>query len=59
MSHRPSALVSPEQAEGNASAIARAHPLDIERDRPKRIDQYIDYFGGGGKGMPSLPPSSR
>jgi hypothetical protein len=47
MSRRPSALVSPEQAEGNASVVARAHPLDIERDRPKRIDQYIDYFGGG------------
>lgn len=52
MSRQPSALVSAEQAEGHASATARAHPRDVERDRPKRIDQYIDYFGGGGNGMP-------
>jgi hypothetical protein len=31
-------------------AIARARLLDVEVERPKRIDQYIDYFGSGGKG---------
>lgn len=28
--------------------IARAHLLAIDVDRPKRVDEYIDYFGGGG-----------
>ena len=51
MSRRPSALGSPEQASPNSSAtIARADLLTIEVDRPKQIDQYIDYFGDGGKG---------
>lgn len=59
MSRQLSALVSPEQARPNASAaIARAHLLDIEVDRPKRIDQYIDYFGAGGQGRP-FPGGSR
>jgi hypothetical protein len=50
MPHRPSAPVGTEQAGQNVSAaIARARLLDIELDRPKRIDQYIDYFGDGGK----------
>lgn len=51
MSRRPSVLVSSEQAGRNVSAaIPRAHLLDTELDRPKRIDQYIDYFGGDGRG---------
>ena len=51
MSRRPSAPNSPEQTSRNASpAIARADLLDVEVERPKRIDQYIDYFGSGGKG---------
>lgn len=50
MSRRPSTFVSSEQAGGNVSAaIARAHLLDVELDRPKRIDRYIDYFGDGGR----------
>ena len=54
MSRRPSAPVSPEQAGRNASAtIARTHLLDTELGRPKGIDQYIDYFGEGGKRRPS------
>jgi hypothetical protein len=50
MPRRPNAPVSSQQAGRTVSAaIARARLLDIERDRPKRIDQYIDYFGGDGK----------
>jgi hypothetical protein len=48
MSHRPVAAVSSEEARRNASAaIARAQLLDVDADRPKRIDQYLDYFGEG------------
>ena len=37
-----------EDVRPNASvAIARALLLEIEVDRPKRIDQYLDYFGSG------------
>jgi hypothetical protein len=55
MSRPPNALVSPEQARRNASAaIARALLLDVDIDRPKRIDQYLDYFGSGGES--GLPP---
>ena len=37
-----------EEVRPNASvAIARALLLEIEVDRPKRIDQYLDYFGSG------------
>ena len=37
-----------EEARRNASAeISRALLLEIEVDRPKRIDQYLDYFGSG------------
>jgi hypothetical protein len=59
MSRRPSAPVSSEQARQDASAaIARAHLLDIEVDRPKRIDQYVDYFGSGRESglSPKLSP---
>ena len=54
MSRQSSAPVGPEPAKRNASlAVARAYLLDIEVDRPKRIDEYIDYFGDGGKGGPA------
>ena len=53
MSRRPSALVTPEQTGGDSNAaVARARLLDIELDRRKRIDQYIDYFGDGGTRRP-------
>jgi hypothetical protein len=46
MPHRPVTAVSPEQARRNASAaIALAQLLPVEADRPKRIDQYLDFFG--------------
>jgi hypothetical protein len=46
VSHRPVQTVSPEHAGRNASAaIALAQLLPVEADRPKRIDQYLDYFG--------------
>ena len=39
-----------EEARRNARAeISRALLLEIEVDRPKRIDQYLDYFGSGGE----------
>lgn len=51
MSRGPSAPVSSDQAGRTVSAaITRADLLDIERDRPKRIDRYIDYFGVGRSG---------
>ncbi|HMH51473.1 MAG TPA: hypothetical protein VK548_14645 [Candidatus Acidoferrum sp.] len=58
MSHQPATAVSPEQARQNASAaIALAQLLPVEADRPKRIDQYLDYFGGGGESFsPRLAP---
>ncbi|HEY3067582.1 MAG TPA: hypothetical protein VGL09_17450 [Methylomirabilota bacterium] len=37
-----------EQATSSTSAaIARALVFDVDVDRHKRIDRYIDYFGGG------------
>jgi hypothetical protein len=46
MSRRPVTALSPEQAERNASAAtALSQLLDVRADRPKRIDQYLDYFG--------------
>lgn len=59
MSRQPNALGSPEQYRRSASAaIAHAHLLDVDVDRPKRIDQYLDYFGDGGKSgfSPRLAP---
>ena len=62
MSRRPSAVVSSEEAKRNASAaIARALPLEIQVDRPRRIDQYLDYFGSGeesGRSPRISPPST-
>jgi hypothetical protein len=46
MSRPPVTAVSPEEAGRNASeAIARAQLLDVDADRPTRIDHYHDYFG--------------
>jgi hypothetical protein len=60
MSRRPSAPVSPEEAKRDDSpAIARAHLPDVEVDRPKRIDQYLDYFGSGGESGASPRLASR
>jgi hypothetical protein len=49
MSRQPVTAVTPEENGRNASAaIARAQLLDVDADRPKRIDQYVDYFGESG-----------
>jgi hypothetical protein len=50
MARRPSAPGSPEETGRDASAT---HPwlLDVERDRPKWIDRYIDYFGSDEAGV--------
>jgi hypothetical protein len=54
MSRQSSAPVGPEPAKQNASdAVARTSLLESEVDRPKRIDEYIDYFGDGGKAGPA------
>lgn len=48
MSRRPSDFDSPDQARRNASAAdVRARLLDIDVGSPKRIDEYLDYFGSG------------
>ena len=48
MSYRPVTAVSAEEAGRNASATtALAHLLHVDADRPKWIDQYLDYFGEG------------
>jgi hypothetical protein len=48
MFHRPRARVIHGHARRTPGpAVARARRLDLEHDRPRRIDQYIDYFGGG------------
>jgi hypothetical protein len=57
MSDRPVTPVSPEEARRNASATtALSQLLDVDADRPKRIDQYLDYFGEGGLSRPGEPP---
>ena len=49
MSRRPVTHLTVEQSRRSASAaIARAHLFAVDVDAPKRIDHYIDYFGGGG-----------
>ena len=56
MSRQPATAVSPEQASRNASAaIARAQLLDVEADRPKWIDRYLDFFGDGGESFSPRP----
>ena len=32
------------------AAFVRAHLFEIDFDRPKPIDRYIDYFGSAGAG---------
>jgi hypothetical protein len=55
MPRRPSPPASSDQARQDMSAAtARPHLLDTEFDRPRRIDQYIDYFGSGGTDRPFL-----
>ena len=49
MSHRPFDADSSDKTPRDASArVVRAHALDVEADRPRWIDQYLDYFGEGG-----------
>ena len=56
MSHRPVTPDSPEQDGRSASAAtARAQLLDVDADRPKRIDQYLDYFGESGPSVRLAP----
>lgn len=46
MSHRHQ---GPQQSGRETSAgIVRAHLLEADAERQKRIDRYIDYFGDGG-----------
>jgi len=54
MSRQPRAPVSLEEAKRSASPTpAHAYLLDVDGDRPKRIDQYLDYFGSGEESGPS------
>ena len=60
MSRRSRALVSSEEVTRNASAaIARALLLEVQVDRPKLIDQHLDYFGSGGESgrSPRIAPT--
>jgi hypothetical protein len=43
--------LSAEESRRTASTgIVPAHLFEVDADRPKRIDQYIDYFGRIGAG---------
>lgn len=55
MSDRPVTAVSLERATLDASARALAQLLDVATDRPKRIDQYLDYFGERGPSARRAP----
>jgi hypothetical protein len=35
---------------GACATFVRTHLFEINIDRAKRIDRYIDYFGNGGAG---------
>ena len=60
MSLPPVTAVGPEEEGRNASAaIARAQLLDVDADRPKRIDQYLDYFGDSDLSARPAPVSPR
>jgi hypothetical protein len=49
MSSGPIAQVNPEQFRRIACVdIVRALLVHVDPDRPRRIDDYIDYFGSGG-----------
>jgi len=57
MSRPPVTAVSPEEARRNASATtALEQLLAVDAARPKRIDQYLDYFGEGGLSRPGEIP---
>jgi len=57
MSRQPVTAVSPEETRRDASATtALAQLLDVDADRPKRIDQYLDYFGEAGLSRPGEIP---
>ena len=48
MSRQPVTHLNAEQSRRSArAAIARAWLFPVDVDAPKRIDHYIDYFGGG------------
>ena len=49
MSRQPSIHRSADQTTQSASVgIAPVRLFDVDADRKKRIDHYIDYFGNGG-----------
>jgi hypothetical protein len=51
--------VRPRSAEQAAQTTsARVLLLDIDVDRRKRIDRYIDYFGSGAGRTPAIPSSA-
>jgi len=37
-----------QSGQDTSVGIVRAHLLDVDVARRKRIDRYIDYFGSGG-----------
>jgi hypothetical protein len=39
--------------------VADSQRADIKADRPRAIDRYIDYFGGGAAITPALVPQSQ
>jgi hypothetical protein len=48
MSRRPVTSLPAEQSGRSAhAAIAPPYSFLVDVDLPKRIDDYIDYFGGG------------
>ncbi len=50
MARRPVTHLDAEQSGRSTSAgIARAHLFEVAVGRQKRIDHYIDYFGGSAR----------
>jgi hypothetical protein len=59
MSRRPLTHLSADESRRSTSAASvRAHLFDVDVDRPKRIDHYIDYFGHGGARRPVVTSTS-
>jgi hypothetical protein len=56
MSRRPVRHPSAEQT--TPSTSARALLFDIDVDRHKRIDRYIDYFGSGARRTTVVPSAA-
>lgn len=51
--------LSTEQPRQSVSrGMARAYLYDVDVDRQKHIDRYIDYFGGGAA-RPAAAPADR